>query len=87
MGDKWTLLVPRDILVFGATTYSDFAKSPEHIPTNLLAERLNRLVGEGFLQKQKYQENPPRYHSLPTEKGRLARPIIAAMKKFGDANL
>jgi len=87
VGDKWTLLVLRDVLVFGATTYSDFAKSPEHIPTNLLSNRLSRLVGEGFLEKQAYQTNPLRYEYMPTSKGRSVRPIITAMKKFGDENL
>tara|TARA_B110000240_G_scaffold136336_1_gene151103 strand:- start:1301 stop:1678 length:378 start_codon:yes stop_codon:yes gene_type:complete len=87
VGDKWTLLVLRDVLVFGATTYSEFAKSPEHIPSNLLSNRLTRLVSEGFLEKQSYQTNPLRYKYLATAKGRSVRPIIAAMKKFGDDNL
>lgn len=39
-GDKLTLLVLRHALVFDARTYSDFARSPEHIPTNLLSQRL-----------------------------------------------
>ena len=42
LGDKWTLLVVRDLLL-GKQTYSEFQKSPEGIPTNILAERLKRL--------------------------------------------
>jgi len=86
LGDKWTLLVLRDILVFGAKTYSDFARSPEHIPTNLLAQRLKKLVDENMLEKKAYQSNPIRYEYLATEKGKSVRPIITAMKKFGDDN-
>jgi DNA-binding HxlR family transcriptional regulator len=87
LGDKWTLLVLRDVLVFGAATYSEFAKSAERIPSNLLSDRLTRLVSEGFLEKQSYQTKPPRYKYIATTKGRAIRPIISAMKKFGDDNL
>ena len=73
--------------MFGAATYSEFARSPEHIPSNLLSDRLTRLVSEGFLEKQSYQTNPQRYKYIATAKGHSVRPIIAAMKKFGDDNL
>jgi len=40
IGDKWTLLVMRDALFFQCRTFADFSNQPEHIPTNLLSERL-----------------------------------------------
>ena len=40
VGDKWTLVVVRDLLVFGKRQYGEFAASPEGIPSNVLAERL-----------------------------------------------
>lgn len=86
LGDKWTLLILRDVLIFNAKTYTQFAQSPEHIPTNLLSQRLKKLVNEGLLEKNAYQDNPLRYEYLPTEKCKTVQPIIAAMKKFGDAN-
>lgn len=86
LGDKWTLLVLRDILIFGAKTYSDFARSPENIPTNLLSQRLKKLVDEGLLEKKAYQSNPPRYEYLPTSRCKSVQPILVAMKKFGDGN-
>ena len=86
LGDKWTLLVLRDVLVFGAKTYSDFAASPEHIPTNLLSQRLKKLVDEGLLDKKAYQTNPLRYEYLPTDRGKSVRPILVAMRKFGDGD-
>jgi len=60
LGDKWTLLVVRDLLL-GKTTYSEFQKSPEGIPTNILAERLKRLLAAGVIEKSQYQERPKRY--------------------------
>ena len=55
LGDKWTLLVIRDLFL-GKKTYGDFQSSPEGIPTNILAERLKRLVEKGIVRKYPYQE-------------------------------
>ncbi len=87
LGDKWTLLVMRDALVFGRKSFAEFERSPEKIPTNLLADRLKRLVEAGFMEKVPYQTKPVRYHYLPTEKGRSVRPVIRAMKNFGETYL
>ena len=87
IGDKWTLLVMRDALVFGRKSFSEFEHSAEKVPTNLLADRLKRLVECGFLEKVAYQDKPVRYHYLPTEQGRAVRPVILAMKNFGETYL
>jgi DNA-binding HxlR family transcriptional regulator len=87
LGDKWTLLILRDALVFNRRTYSEFAGSPERIPTNLLAQRLKRLVASGLLEKVAYQQNPQRFEYLPTAKGRAIRPIIKAMRNYGETYL
>ena len=78
LGDKWTLLVVRDLLL-GKTTYSEFQKSPEGIPTNILAERLRRLLAAGIIEKSRYQERPARYAYHLTRKGRDLRPVLSAM--------
>jgi len=87
VGDKWTLLILRDALVFKAKSFAEFEKSPENIPTSLLADRLKRLVEMGFLTKVPYQEKPVRHHYVPTEKAKATLPIIRAMRKFGEAQL
>jgi len=87
LGDKWTLLILRDALVFNRRTYSEFARSPEHIPTNLLAQRLKRLVASGLLEKVAYQQNPERFEYLPTDKGRAIRPVIKALRHYGETFL
>ena len=63
VGDRWSLLVIRDLLA-GKTRYGDFLASPEHIPTNILAERLKRLERYGLITKEPYSERPRRmaYH-------------------------
>src|SRR5271168_4961621 len=59
-GDRWTLLVIRD-LFWGKTRFGEFEASPEGIPTNILAERLQRLEAAGLVGRKAYQSNPPRY--------------------------
>jgi DNA-binding HxlR family transcriptional regulator len=86
LGDKWTLLVVRDLLL-GKTTYTEFHKSPEGIPTNILAERLKRLQAAGILEKSQYQERPVRYAYHLTAKGRDLQPVLLAMIDWGNKHI
>lgn len=86
IGDKWTLLVIRDLLA-GKSTYSDFQSSPEGIPTNILANRLKRLAGYGLIQKTPYQQRPVRYAYRLTDKGRLLGPVLKEMSAWGMKNI
>jgi len=83
LGDKWTLLVVRDLFL-GHKTYGEFAASPEGIPTNILAERLKRLVNAGIVTKQQYQSRPVRYAYSLTDKGRALGPVLRAMIKWAN---
>ena len=82
-GDKWTLIVLRD-LHCGKKTYSELCASTEKIPTNRLAERLKRLESEGMITKSLYQDRPKRYEYLLTQKGRDTLPIMQAMVTWGN---
>lgn len=86
LGDKWTLLLVRDLLL-GKGTYSEFQKSPEGIPTNILASRLKRLQAEGILAREPYQQNPPRYRYKLTGKGRDLAPILLAMVDWSNRHI
>src|SRR5437016_4055589 len=68
IGDKWSLLVVRD-LFRGKATYNELQNSPERIPTNLLADRLRKLEEAGLIAKSAYQEHPVRFAYGLTEKG------------------
>src|ERR1700729_3645006 len=57
LGDKWSLLVVRDLL-HGKRTYGELARSPERIPTNILADRLVRLEKAGIVASAPYQQRP-----------------------------
>ena len=83
LGDKWTLLVVRDLLL-GKTMYTEFQQSPENIPTNILAERLKRLQAAGVIEREKYQDRPVRYRYLLTDKGKDLYPVLSAMIDWGN---
>ncbi len=83
LGDKWTLLVVRDLLL-GKKTYTEFQNSPEKIPTNILAERLKRLQAAGVIAREKYQERPVRYAYQLTDKGHDLAPVLSAMIDWGN---
>ena len=86
LGDKWTLLVVRDLFA-GKSTYGEFQSSPERIPTNILADRLKRLVRYGIVAKTPYQQNPVRYGYTLTSAGRSLAPVLEAMLKWGKSNI
>jgi DNA-binding HxlR family transcriptional regulator len=86
VGDRWTLLVVRDLLR-GKTRYGDFLRSSESIPTNILAERLKRLEQAGLVESRLYSEHPPRYEYELTEAGRALAPIVRAIAAWGEAHI
>ena len=81
-GDKWTLLVIRD-LVLGKRRYQEFRFSPERIATNILADRLERLQACGIVTRYAYQHKPKRYEYILTKKGETLRPILKAIVSWG----
>ncbi len=82
VGDKWTLVVVRDLFL-GRHRYGDFLASPEGIPTNILADRLKRLEAAGIVKREQYQDNPPRAEYYLTRKGAALGPILRAMREWG----
>lgn len=78
LGDKWTLLVVRDIL-FGKHTFKELQESPEKIPSNILADRLKRLMNEKIIERSLYQERPKRYAYKLTKKGHDLGPVMKSM--------
>ena len=80
-GDRWTLLVIRDLFL-GKTRFKDFTASPEGIPTNLLSDRLERL-SEGGLISRVPLEGGKRFAYELTEKGEALKPVLLAMMEWG----
>lgn len=80
VGEWWTLLIVRDALV-GARRFDDFRRSG--IADNILSARLDLLVREGILARHAYQQHPPRYEYLLTEKGHDLLPVVVALGMWG----
>lgn len=82
VGDKWSLLVVRDLL-HGKRTYGELVNSPERIPTNILADRLRRLEGAGIIVGTPYQQHPTRYAYTLTSKGSALGDVLLAFVRWG----
>lgn len=82
LGDKWTMLVIRD-LALGKTSFKDFATGPEKIPTNILSERLSRLMDAGMIDQAPVETDGRRRSYHLTEKGKSLRPVLVALRDWG----
>src|SRR5947209_3641043 len=80
VGEWWTLLIIRDSLI-GSSRFEEFRNTG--IADNILSSRLDRLVREDILERRAYQEHPPRYEYVLTEKGRYLLPVIAGLGMWG----
>lgn len=87
IGDKWTLLLIRDIGLFDKHRNKDFQEAAEKIPSNILANRLKRLVEVGLVEKRLYQQHPPRYAYHLTKAGKGLLPVIRAMAIWAQGHL
>jgi DNA-binding HxlR family transcriptional regulator len=79
VGDRWTLLVIRDIAIQGKRHYSEFESGPEGISTNILADRLDRLVSAGIVEKSRDARDGKRRVYRLTPKGVDLLPILVEM--------
>lgn len=82
VGDKWTLLIVRD-LVSGPRRFVELQRVLPGISTEQLRSRLNRMVADGLLTRQRYREVPPRVDYDLTERARDLVPVIGALTRWG----
>ncbi len=78
-GDRWSLLILRDIIFRGKRTYGEFLKSEEGFATNILASRLNQLVEEGILQREGHESDGRKDVYSLTQKGLDLIPMLFEM--------
>jgi DNA-binding HxlR family transcriptional regulator len=75
-GDKWTLLIVREMVFKDATSFSDFKKMAEKIATNILSDRLNRLQSTKIIEKLPYKIDRRKSIYRLTENGRYLIPVL-----------
>ena len=84
VGDKWTLLIIRD-LAAGPRRFVELQRVLPGISTEQLRSRLNRMVADGLLTRQRYREVPPRVDYELTERAREVLPVVGALATWGYA--
>ena len=82
-GDRWSLLIIRDLMVRGFRTFKDFQRSGEGIATNILADRLRKLDSAGILTAEKEETDGRRINYRLTEKGIDLAPLLLELLIWG----
>jgi DNA-binding HxlR family transcriptional regulator len=83
-GDKWTLLIVRDIAYAGKRTYGEFMKSDERIATNILADRLTKLECQGIIVKAPDPKDKRREIFSLTEQGLALIPLLLDLQSWSN---
>jgi len=83
IGDRWTILILRDLVVEGPRKFQDFERSLRGISPNTLSTRLKRLEEAGIVERRFYEQHPPRAEYLLTDKGNDLRPVLRALLEWG----
>ena len=86
LGDKWTLLIVRDLLL-GRSHFREFVASPERIATNILSDRLSKLVNAGLVDALPSDERAGATAYRLTKKGKSLAPLIKMISSWGLENL
>ncbi len=79
LGDRWSLLIIRDMMLRGFRTYKEFLESFEGIATNILADRLRKLQAYGIITTERDPSDGRRLFYLLTEKGIDLAPVLTEM--------
>jgi len=82
VGDRWTLLIVRDLML-DRSRFRDFCASPEGIPTNILSDRLERLLEHGIIEQVPAADGTKRLAYQLTDKGRALGPVLKEMRDWG----
>ncbi len=83
LGDRWSLLIVRDMMVRGCRTFREFQRSGEGIATNILADRLRKLEAGGIVATEPAAEDGRSAHYRLTEKGIALAPVLLELLLWG----
>ena len=83
IGDRWTILIIRELIRFGPRKFHDFEQALVGIGSNTLSARLKRLEDAEIVERRFYEQHPPRAEYVLTEKGRALGPVLKALLGWG----
>lgn len=84
VGERWTLLILRDLVVSGPRKFQDFQRNLPSVSPNTLSARLKTLEAAGIVERRFYDQHPPRAEYVLTEKGAELRPVLRALRAWGE---
>ena len=87
IGERWTILLLRDLFLHGPRRFQDFQDSLAGVAPNTLSARLKAMEADGLVTRELYSEHPPRVEYVLTDKGKSLRPVLRAMRDWGQDNL
>src|SRR6516165_1855485 len=83
VGERWTILILRDLVTGGPRKFQDFERSLSGISPNTLSSRLKRLEDTGIVERRFYEQHPPRAEYVLTAKGKELGPGLRAVLDWG----
>ena len=83
IGERWTVLLLRDLLLQGPRRFQDFQTSLPGVAPNTLSARLKAMEDSGLVRRQLYNEHPPRLEYVLTDKGKSLGPVVKALRDWG----
>lgn len=86
LGDRWSLLIIRDMMLLGSRTYKEFLESHEKIATNILADRLRKLEADGIIATQPDPGDGRKLNYVLTKKGIGLAPVLTEMVLWAAAH-
>jgi hypothetical protein len=87
LGDKWSLLIVRDLIAHGTRTYSEFLESPERVSTNILAARLRLLSSLEIIERTDPNAAARNNAYRLTARGAALRPVLEELGKWSQVHL
>ena len=86
VGDRWTLLIVRDLLK-GACRFQDFQASLKGITPSILSDRLKLMEEHGLIARRFYSDHPPRAEYILTDKGKELGTVVGALAVWGSRHV
>jgi len=83
IGERWTLLLLRDLFLHGPRRFQDFQEALPGVAPNTLSARLKALEANGVVERRQYSDHPVRLEYRLTDRGKSLGPILKALRDWG----
>ena len=84
IGNKWKLLILRNLIYSGTQRFTDFAKTIPGISKKVLTDNLRALEDDGLIEREVFAEVPPRVEYSLSDLGKTLKPVLDALKEWGE---